>query len=434
MEEKDCLMKAVLFHYGIMIENEEVLSMIYLVIGVILGVYLFELLVAVLNNKYRLNPIPENIKDVYDEEKYKNWLNYSLDQHRFSMIKRGFNLVVLLVLLLSGAFGWLEGLVSGWSDSIRLQTLYFLGVYLVFTTLIAIPFRYHAQFVIEERYGFNKSTTKTFAKDVIKGLVLILFLGGWTVFGLQTIYLNTTNLWSFILFAWLGIALIMILVFMFINRLIMRAFNKFTPLPEGELRDKIFALASKVGFNLKALYVMDASKRTSKLNAFFSGIGKTKEVVLYDTLIEKMSDDEILAVLAHELGHAVHKDTTRMLIQQILLLGLYAGLIGIVLQSAQLMTPFGLSGIHFGFGLILFTILMAPFDLILGIPRSYLSRKAEYKADAFAVSQTDKVHMASALKVLYRVGLSNLNPHPLAVLLYYSHPPMSERLKAILNQ
>jgi STE24 endopeptidase len=425
-------MKAVLLHYGIIIENKEVLSMVYLVVGIILSVYVFEFVVALLNNKYRLNPIPDNIKDVYDEEKYKNWLNYSLDQHRFSMIKRGFNLVVLLVLLLSGAFGWLESTVSAWSDSLRLQTLYFLGVYLIFSTLIGIPFRYHAQFVIEERYGFNKSTLKTFIKDIIKGLVLILFLGGWTVFGLHTIYLNTTgNLWNFILYAWLGIALIMILVFMFINRLIMRAFNKFTPLPEGELRDKIFALASKVGFNLKALYVMDASKRTSKLNAFFSGIGKTKEVVLYDTLIEKMSDDEILAVLAHELGHAVHKDTTRMLIQQILLLGLYAGLIGIVLQSASLMTPFGLSGIHFGFGLILFTILMSPFDLLLGIPLSYLSRKAEYKADAFAVAQTSSVHMASALKVLYRVGLSNLNPHPLAVILYYSHPPMSERLKAI---
>jgi STE24 endopeptidase len=269
MEKKDCLMKAVLFHYGIIIENEEVLSMVYLVVGIILSVYVFEFVVALLNNKYRLNPIPDNIKDVYDEEKYKNWLNYSLDQHRFSMIKRGFNLVVLLVLLLSGAFGWLESTVSAWSDSLRLQTLYFLGVYLIFSTLIGIPFRYHAQFVIEERYGFNKSTLKTFIKDIIKGLVLILFLGGWTVFGLHTIYLNTTgNLWNFILYAWLGIALIMILVFMFINRLIMRAFNKFTPLPEGELRDKIFALASKVGFNLKALYVMDASKRTSKLNAF----------------------------------------------------------------------------------------------------------------------------------------------------------------------
>jgi STE24 endopeptidase len=303
---------------------------------------------------------------------------------------------------------------------------------MVFTTLLGIPFRYHAQFVIEARYGFNKSTKKTFVKDIIKGLLLMLFFGGWTVFGLETIYQNTTgNLWGFILLAWLGIALIMIMIFMFINRLIMRAFNKFTPLPEGELRDRIFALASQVGFNLKALYVMDASKRTSKLNAFFSGLGKTREVVLYDTLIEKMSNDEVLAVLAHELGHAVHKDTTRMLFQQILVLGLYAGLIGIILQSASLMTPFGLSGIHFGFGLILFGILMSPFDLLLGIPLSYLSRKAEYKADHFAVLQTDKAHMASALKVLYRVGLSNLNPHPLAVLLYYSHPPMSERLKAI---
>lgn len=406
--------------------------MIYLVIGVILVVYVVELIVAILNNRHRLNPIPDNIKDVYDPEKYQNWLSYSLDQHRFSMVRRGFNLVVLLVLLLSGAFGWLEETVSTWTDSVRLQTLFFLGVYMVFTTLLGIPFRYHAQFVIEARYSFNKSTKKTFAKDIIKGLLLMLFFGGWTVFGLETIYLNTTgNLWGFILLAWLGIALIMIMIFMFINRLIMRAFNKFTPLPEGELRDKIFALASKVGFNLKALYVMDASKRTSKLNAFFSGIGKTREVVLYDTLIEKMSDDEILAVLAHELGHAVHKDTTRMLLQQILVLGLYAGLIGIILQSASLMTPFGLSGIHFGFGLILFGILMSPFDLLLGIPLSYLSRKAEYKADHFAVHQTDKAHMASALKVLYRVGLSNLNPHPLAVLLYYSHPPMSERLKAI---
>lgn len=408
--------------------------MIYLVIGVILVVYLFELIVAVLNNQHRLKPIPENIRDVYDEEKYKNWLNYSLDQHRFSMVKRGFNIVLLLALLLSGAFGWLEETVSLWTEYARLQTLYFLGIYALFTSIIGIPFRYYAQFVIEARYGFNRSTKKTFVKDIIKGLILTLLLGGLIVFGLETLYLLTIgNLWNFILYAWLGISLVMIMVFMFLNRLIMRAFNKFTPLQEGELRDKIFALATKVGFNLKALYVMDASKRTSKLNAFFSGIGKTKEVVLFDTLIQKMSDDEILAVLAHELGHAVHKDTTRMLFQQIVIVGLYAGLIGIILQTSALMTPFGLSGIHFGFGLILFGILMSPFDLLLGIPLSFLSRKAEYRADAFAVSQTDKTHMASALKVLYRVGLSNLNPHPLAVILYYSHPPMSERLQAIEN-
>ena len=197
------------------------------------------------------------------------------------------------------------------------------------------------------------------------------------------------------------------------------------------MRDKIRALAEKVGFNVKAISVMDASKRSTKLNAFFSGLGKTREVVLFDTLVEKLEEEEILSVLAHELGHAVHKDVPRMLGLQIAMFGLYAVVIGFILQSVALAQAFGLSGVHLGFSLILFSILISPLELILTFPLNYISRKAEYAADGFATEYVGKESTMSAFKVLAQENLANLTPHPLYVLMHYSHPTIPQRLEAI---
>lgn len=404
----------------------------WLVISVMLVVYVFEMIVDQLNHRYRTKPIPDNLKDVYDLDRYQKWLAYALDQRRFSLIRRGFDLVLLVSLLLCAVFSWLEGLTSSWTENPILATLYFLGLFQTFEVIIGIPFKYYNIFKIEERHGFNKTTKKIFVKDLIMGYVLMLVLGGLIIAGLQALYLQFSNhLWSFVLFAWGAITLVMLMIFTFLNKLFLRLFNKFTPLPEGDLRVRIEHLALSSGFNIKALYSMDASRRTTKLNAFFTGIGKQKEVVLYDTLIEKMTDDEICAVLAHELGHAVHKDTWRMLIQQILIVLLYALGMGLVLQSIELATAFGLSEVHFGFALILFMILFQPISLLLGVPLSALSRKAEFKADAYSKSKTSGKAMISALKVLSREDLINLNPHPLVVIFYYSHPPMKERIEAL---
>lgn len=404
----------------------------WIVMGIVLLVYAFEMVVSLLNHQSRLKEVPERLKDIYDEERYHKWLAYSLDVHRFTMVRRGVNVLILLAFLFFGIFERIEATTSAWTDSTIMQSLYFLGFYQTFIVLLGIPFKHYQTFYIEARHGFNRTTKKTFTRDIIMGYIMTIVLGGLILGGINALYLAfQDNLWTFIVIAWAAISIVMFLIFAFLNKLFLRLFNKFTPLPEGTLRTRIEGLASSLGFNIKALYVMDASKRSTKLNAFFTGIGKAKEVVLFDTLIEKMSEDEILAVLAHELGHAVHKDTWRMLFQQIIIIMLYAASIGFILQAPTLFTAFGLSGVHFGFAIILFMILFEPIELLLGLPLNALSRKAEYKADAFSSKQTDAKHMISALKVLSREDLVNLTPHPLTVLLYYSHPPMNERIEAL---
>ena len=313
-----------------------------------------------------------------------------------------------------------------------LQTLAFLGVIFGLQFVFSIPFSYYSTFVIEEKFGFNKTTHKTFWLDQLKKLLLMVVLGGLLVWLLQSLYLLfAERLWLFLLSAWVALVVIILVIFVLNTKVFVKIFNKLTPLPEGPLRTRIEALAADVGFSVKAVSVMDASRRSTKLNAFFSGLGKSREVVLFDTLMEKMEDDQILAVLAHELGHAVHKDVPRMLWQQSILLGLYLVLAGFVLQSDTLAQAFGLSGAHFGFGLILFSLLTTPIDLLLSIPLNFLSRKAEYAADAFSARYVDKQSIMGALRRLTQENLANLNPHPLYVRIHYSHPPIAERLRAI---
>lgn len=404
----------------------------WLVIGVVFIVYVFEMFVSILNHKYRVKPTPNQLKDIYDEERYQKWLAYSMENHRFSMIKKGFDLIVLVSFLLFGVFSYLEQLTLSLTDNKLLSTLYFLGIYETFEMILGIPFKYYGIFTIEERYGFNKTTIKTFIKDIVIGFLMMVILGGLVISGIYQLYVYfIDNLWVFVFMTWGAIVFTMLFVSLFLNKLFLRIFNTLKPLPEGTLRYRIEELSLSCGFNIKALYSMDASRRTTKLNAFFTGIGKSREVVLYDTLLEKMSDDEILAVLAHELGHAVHKDTWKMILQQVCVVFLYTIGIGFILQSESLATSFGFSGIHFGFAVILFAILFEPISILIGIPQNALSRKAEYKADAFSKSKMSGKAMISALKVLSREDLVNLNPHPLAVLLYYSHPPMKDRIEAI---
>lgn len=402
-----------------------------IVIGIILIMFTFTLVVSLLNFRQRKQPIPEIVQGVYDQATYAKWLNYSMETLRFDLIAKTFSMVLMLVLLLAGAFGWLERLTQAWFEHEILRTIAFLGIYMLFTMLISLPFDYYSTFVIEEKYGFNKSTHKTFLLDQLKSLLLVALLGGGLLVGLQALYLAFTDrLWLFILLAWGGISLVSVLL-VFLNKLFIKVFNKLTPLPDGTLKARIESLTASVGFKVSAISVMDASRRSTKLNAFFSGMGRMREVVLYDTLVEKMSEDEIVAVLAHELGHAVHKDVPKMLLRQMILFGAYLVLFGLIAQNAGLAQAFGLSGAHFGFSLLLFSILFSPLELLLDIPLNYLSCKAEYAADAFSADYTDQESMMSALIRLAQENLSNLNPHPLYVKLHYSHPTLAQRLRAI---
>jgi len=401
------------------------------VIIIIIAMFLFELVVSLVNYHQRTKPIPEIVRGVYDKATYTKWLSYSMESMRFSLLVKTFNTVLLLILLLTGTFGWLERLINGWFAHPILGSLTFLAIIGLGGMLINMPFDYYATFVIEAKFGFNKSTRKTFFLDLIKSLVLGAVLGGLLVAGLQALFLLFAGrIWQFGLLAWVAIALVMTLLFT-LNKLFVKIFNKLTPLPEGSLRTRIEELANSVGFKVSSISVMDASRRSTKLNAFFSGLGRTREVVLYDTLVEKMSEDEIVAVLAHELGHAVHKDVPRMLLQQVALIGVYIFLFTFIAQDIGLAQTFGLSTAHFGFSLLLFGVLISPIDLLLDIPLNYLSRKAEYAADAFSVQYADGQSIHGALVRLAQENLSNLNPHPLYVWLHYNHPALADRLRAI---
>ena len=403
----------------------------WIIMALLLGVFIFETAVSILNQKHSLRPIPRNVRDVYDKEGYKKWLAYSLEGHRYGLVQRGFNLVVFLALLM-GPFASLARWVSLQTTSPIFQSLLFLGIYQTFVLVLGLPFGFYRTFSLEERHGFNRTTKKMFFRDTLVSYVVTLALGGLVLASIHALFLRyADNLWLFVLITWLGLAVLLVFVAAVLGKWFMRLFNRFTPLPEGDLRTRIEELGTTVGFNVKAILVMDASKRSTKSNAAFMGIGKTREVILFDTLLERMSDDEIVAVLAHELGHAVHKDTWRLLAWQIVVMGLFAVGIGFVLQVPAFYTAFGFSDVHFGFATILFSILLEPISLLLGIPLNLLSRQAEYKADAFAAEQTDRKWLISALKTLSRENLANLNPHPLSVHLYYSHPPMGERIGAL---
>lgn len=403
-----------------------------IIIALVALMYVIDLVITLVNYQYRHQPIPDIAKDIYDQEKYQKWLSYFMETNRFGVIDKTINTALLLVLLGFGFFGWLEQLTLQWFTHPILQTLAFLGVFGLLSMLISLPFDYYGTFVIEEKYGFNKTSLKTFFVDILKNILVVAGLGGGLVALLNAIYLQFVGqIWWFVLYAWVILTVVMVILFVLNTKVFVKIFNKLTPLPEGELRDKIQALAEKVGFNVKAISVMDASKRSTKLNAFFSGLGKTREVVLFDTLVEKLDEEEILSVLAHELGHAVHKDVPRMLGLQIAMFGLYAVVIGFILQSAPLAQAFGLSGVHLGFSLILFSILISPLELILTFPLNHISRKAEYAADAFATKHVGKEPTMSAFIVLAQENLANLTPHPVYVLMHYSHPTIPQRLQAI---
>jgi STE24 endopeptidase len=404
----------------------------YLVLSIAVIVFIFDFFVSILNDKQKNKPLPENVADIYDKEKYNKWLNYSMDNLKLSSIKQIINFIILISMLIFKVFGQIEFLSKSLFNSNLLQLLFFMFVFIIINLIINLPFKIHQIFKIEERYGFNKSTKKTFISDQIKSLILITVLGGGIISLLYTLYQAfESNLLLFVLTLWLSLTLITLIVFFLNTKVFIKIFNKLTPLEDGNLKDKIHELSNRVGFNVQAISIMDASKRSTKLNAFFSGLGKTKEIVLFDTLVEKLDDQEILAVLAHELGHAVHKDVIKMLIQQSLIFLVYISLFVVIMQTSSLFIPFGVTASNLGFGIILFSILFSPISILINILTNHLSRIAEYKADYYSAKLTDKSHISNALIKLFKENLSNLNPHPLYVLLNYNHPEATKRLKRI---
>ncbi|MBN2899393.1 MAG: M48 family metallopeptidase [Clostridia bacterium] len=392
-------------------------------------VFFIDIGLSILNYKHRHAPIPENVADVYDQKDYAKWLNYTMEVFKLSIFRKLVDTGALLVFLLAGIFPKLAAFAAPYTDNRILQSLIFLGLYYVIAYLLNIGFSIYRTFSIEERYGFNKSTVKLFVVDQIKSLLLTAILGGGLLYALLALYQHFGN--AALLYGWLLITAISLIINLLYTKVFIRLFNKLTPLTEGELYDGVNALAEKTGYAVKKISVMDASKRSSRLNAFFSGFGRFKHIILYDTLIEKCTTEEVLAVLAHEIGHAKHKDVLKNFLSSSVQLGVSLGILLIFLSSEAFAAAFGFSGVHYGFAMILFSILMEPVGMVAGIPLTALSRKAEYRADAFSATVGYNNAMVDALKVLARENFSNLTPHPWMVKMTYSHPPISDRISAL---
>ena len=395
------------------------------VIAVFILVYLYNLLLTVIHMRSAGNPVPANVADVYDRETYQKWRSYHAEKSRFAILTSTVSFLADLLLLGLNAYSAFAGLFP----ETPFMQMFAVLLLSAFASLLEIPFSWYNTMTIEEKYGFNKSTAKTFAADQIKEFLIGLLL--MTGIGALLLWVHQA-LGDWLILAFAILMTVFGLIISFLYPVLSKVFNKFKPLEDGELREEITALLEKNGYRVRAIKVMDASRRTTKSNAYFSGFGKMKTIVLYDTLIESMTTKEICAVFAHEMGHGLHKDTLRNQVLSFLQMTVLGVLSWLTLRTPDLFAAFGFEGVNYGFAMIL--IMSVEYALIaplFGLISNYFSRKAEYRADAQAVQEGYGVELISALKKLARQNYADLAPSPLLVRLEYSHPTLSQRIAAI---
>ena len=402
---------------------------IYLIIGLVIFNYLFSTVLDYINGKNWKTEVPPVMKDFYDEDKYLKAKNYSKEKGKVSLISSTLSTLITLLFLIFEGYGWLDNFISLYYDIPFLKSGIFFLVLFILSDFISIPFSCYNTFVIEEKYGFNKTTVKTFVLDKIKGYVLTLIVGGILLFG--AIYIVSLLENSFWFWLWLSLSFIMLMVNMFYADLIVPIFNKLTPLEAGSLREKIESYTKKVGYSLKNIYIIDGSKRSTKANAFFSGLGPRKTIALYDTLVEKHTEEELVAVLAHEVGHYKKKHVFTSLFLTISQLGLMCFLLETCLKVGEISQALGGKEMAFHLGLVAFGILYSPIGTILSILMNINSRKNEFEADHYAKTTYNGAALELALIKLSVDSLSNLYPHPLYTFIHYSHPPLLKRLSAL---
>ena len=407
--------------------NAEILF--YIIIGILVFQYGVDLVLAVLNAGRFEDPIPEELADVFDETEYKKSQRYKKENYRFGLLSNAVSLLITLAFLIFGGFEWVDQLLrNGVSHPIWLA-LSFFGFILLASELAGLPFSLYQTFVIEEKYGFNKTTPKTFVLDKIKGWILLAIMGGGVLALVMWFYLWVgENFW---IYAWILIAVFTLFMNFFYSRLIVPIFNKQTPLEAGSLRDQIDSYAQKVGFELKNIFVIDGSKRSTKANAYFSGFGKQRRVTLYDTLIHDLEEEEIVAVLAHEIGHYKRSHIVINIISSLLLTGLMLFLLSVFINNPELSAAIGVSTPSFHAALISFGLLYSPISEFIGLIMNYISRKFEFQADDYAKTTYAAVPLITSLKKLSRHSLSNLTPHPAYVFMHYSHPPLAHRIRQL---
>ncbi|MDL2262240.1 M48 family metallopeptidase [Bacteroidales bacterium OttesenSCG-928-I21] len=409
--------------------TSQLLFLIILAI-VVIG-FFFEQILDFLNAMWFNKPIPKALSDVYDNKKYKIQQEYKFENYRFGIITSSFSFIIIVLMLLFQGFAFVDMLASKLSDYYILKALFFFLIIFLASDILNIPFDVYDTFVIEKKYGFNKTTIKTYIFDKIKSWTISLIIGGGLLSAI--IYLYSLNPHYFWLFAWLLIIVFSIFMNMVYSSLIVPLFNKQTPLEDGELRTAIINFGEKAGFCISNIFVIDGSKRSTKANAYFSGIGSKKRIVLYDTLIEEMRIDEIVSVLAHEIGHYKHKHIYKNLIFSIFETGFMLYIFGLFASSDILSQSLGVEAANFHIALIAFGIIYSPISTILGIFSNIQSRKAEYQADNFAKNYGLEKSLVSALKKLSSHNMSNLTPHPLVVFVEYSHPPVNSRITNLIS-
>ena len=400
-------------------------TLFYILISILIISFIVDKVLDALNAKHYKDPIPPELSDVYEEEDYLKSQNYKKANDRFSSIASSISLVVTLFFFYLDGFAFVDEWARTFSDNTIIIALLFFGSIMFVSDLLSTPFNYYHTFIIEEKFGFNKTTLKTFLVDKIKGWLISAILGGLLLSIIIWFYEAVgSNFW---LYAWGIIAVFVFFMNMFYARLIVPLFNKQTPLCDGSLKTKIQDYAQKVGFKLDKIVVIDGSKRSTKANAYFSGFGSEKRVTLFDTLIKDLEEEEIVAVLAHEVGHYKRKHILFNLIISILIMGFTFWLLSLFIGNPILSEALNVASPSFHIGLIAFGILYSPISELTGLIMNFISRIFEYQADNYAKETFDAAPLISGLKKLNKNSLSNLTPHPAYVFVYYSHPTLLQR-------
>lgn len=399
----------------------------YCIIFILIGEFILATVMNYLNAKRFKDPIPNDLSDVYNTKEYEKSQAYKLSNYKFGIVTSIFSLALILSFLFFGGFAWVDEVALEFSDNIILQALIFFGIIMIGSDILNTPFSYYQTFVIEEKFGFNKTTHKTFLIDKLKQWAMTVITGG----GILSLVIwffqyAGTNFW---IYTWGLITVFTLFMNLFYSKLIVPLFNKQEPLEAGSLKEKIEKYAAQVGFDLQHIFVINGSKRSTKANAYFSGFGKEKRVTLYDTLINDLEEDEIVAVLAHEIGHYKRKHIIFNLGTSILLTGFMLLLLSLFINNPEVSLAIGVDRPSFHAALIGFGILYSPVSEITGLLMNYFSRKFEYQADDYAKNTYAAIPLVSSLKKLSKNSLSNLTPHPAYVFMHYSHPPLIDRIR-----
>lgn len=402
-------------------------TLFYILIVILIINFIIDKVLDYFNSKHFDDAIPEELKDVYEKEEYEKSQAYKKTNAKFSNITELFSLIVTLLFFFFDGFQFVDELARSYSSNSILIALIFFGIITIGLDIINTPFSYYKTFVIEERFGFNKTTLKTFIIDKIKGLLMTAILGGGILALILWFYEFTGD--DFWIYAWILVAVFSIFINMFYSKLIVPLFNKQKPLEEGELKTAIETYSEKVGFKLNNIFVIDGSKRSTKANAYFSGFGSQKRITLFDTLINDLDTEEIVAVLAHEVGHYKRKHIIYNLVSSILLTGFTFWLLSLFVSLPIFSEALGVSIPSFHIGLVVFAILYSPISEITGLFMNILSRKFEYQADDYAKETFASKPLISSLKKLSKNSLSNLTPHPAYVFMHYSHPTLLQRVQ-----